>query len=254
MGFYELPKDERATLVAKIKDDILKDLANSTHLKTLQYFSDEDTYIRKSVYLAIGKIFFEQTGLQNKIIQLLDTLFKDEDFKVRQTVINTAGEIGKKQFETVQFLFDKGLFDNHHSPRNAVIGSIKKMGEINPTPVLNWAKTYLCHQDKEIRREICHGLELRGRKHPEDILPLLQELQHDKTKRVRDTLVHVIGQISYKKNCLQKVISHLKTWENKALIADALEEIIDVHHRYRDFAVMTQDQARQYIENNYSIE
>lgn len=128
------------------------------------------------------------------------------------------------------------------------------MGEINPTPVLNWAKTYLCHQDKEIRREICHGLELRGRKHPEDILPLLQELQHDKTKRVRDTLVHVIGQISYKKNCLQKVISHLKTWENKALIADALEEIIDVHHRYRDFAVMTQDQARQYIENNYSIE
>jgi len=118
---------------------------------------------------------------------------------------------------------------------------------VNPKPVLQWAKGYLHHPDKEIRREICHGIELRGRKYPEDILPLLQELQHDSTARVRNTLVHVLGQIAYKKGCLQTVISHLNKWENKELVADALEEIIDVHQRYRNFTVLTQDEARKYI-------
>lgn len=80
---------------------------------------------------------------------------------------------------------------------------------------------------------------------------MLQELQHDKTARVRNTLVHVIGQISYKKGCIQTVIEHLKKWENQQLVADALEEIIDVHDRYKDFAILTQDQARQYIEDNF---
>ncbi|MDZ4758612.1 MAG: HEAT repeat domain-containing protein [Bacteroidota bacterium] len=67
------------------------------------------------------------------------------------------------------------------------------MGEKNPKPVLQWAKKYLHHEDKEIRREIGHGIELRGRTHPEDILDILQELQYDKTARVRNTLVHVLG-------------------------------------------------------------
>src|ERR1017187_9661588 len=99
------------------------------------------------------------------------------------------------------------------------------MGEVNPGPVLYWAKKLLHHPDKEIRREICHGIELRGRKYPQDILPLLKELQNDKTDRVRNTLVHVLGQIAYKKGCLETVISALKTWENKALVTDAIAEI-----------------------------
>ena len=125
------------------------------------------------------------------------------------------------------------------------------MGEVNPIPVLKWARNYLHHEDKEIRREICHGIELRGRKYPQDILPLLKELQHDKTARVRNTLVHVIGQIAYKKGCIEKVVAHLKSWENKQLVADALKEIIDVHYRYRNFSALTQDGARQYIADNY---
>jgi hypothetical protein len=168
-------------------------------------------------------------------------------------VINTAGEIGRKDFATVQYFFDKGLFDIHHSPRNAVIGSIKKMGEVNPTPVLQWAKQYLHHPDKEIRREICHGIELRGRKFPEDILPLLKELEHDKTARVRTTLVHVLGQIAYKKGCLATVVAHLATWQNKALVKDALEEIIDVHDRYKDFAVLSQAEAQRYIDEHFPL-
>ncbi len=251
MPFYDLPKHERVNVVADISNAILKDLENGKQKNSILYFADEDTYIRKSAYLSIGRLYFSYKILQPKIIKTLDTLLLEDDFKIRQTVINTAGEIGKRDFNIVQHFFDKGLFDTHHAPRNAVIGSIKKMGEVNPAPVLHWAKKYLHHDNKEIRREICHGIELRGRKFPEDILPLLQELENDTTARVRNTLVHVIGQIAYKKGCLQIVIAHLKNWTNQQLVADAIDEIVDVHYRYRNFSAMTQDEAREYIANNY---
>jgi hypothetical protein len=251
MPFYDLPKHERVNVVADISNAILKDLENGKQKNTILYFADEDTYIRKSAYLSIGRLYFSHKTLQPKIIKTLDTLLLEDDFKIRQTVINAAGEIGKRDFEIVQHFFDAALFDAHHAPRNAVIGSIKKMGEVNPEPVLHWAKKYLHHESKEIRREICHGIELRGRKFPQDILPLLQELENDKTARVRNTLVHVIGQIAYKKGCLQIVIAHLKKWTNRQLVAEAIDEIIDVHHRYRNFSAMTQDEAREYIANNY---
>lgn len=251
MEFYDLSKQERIQLVATLYNNILAGFKTAEVKQLTAYFEDQDTYIRKTAYIAVGRIYASEETLQPIIIQTLETLLQHNDFKVRQTVINAAGEIGKTRFEEVQYFFDTGLYDAHHSPRNAVIGSIKKMGEVNPTPVLQWAKKYLHHEDKEIRREICHGIELRGRKHPQDILPLLKELQHDKTARVRNTLVHVIGQIAYKKDCIEKVIAHLQTWDNKQLVADALEEIIDVHHRYRNFAVLTQEQARRYIKENY---
>jgi HEAT repeat protein len=250
MSFYDLSKQERINVIAVINSNILNDLNKSQIKKIVSYFSDEDTYIRKSAYQAIGRIYDSNQSMQPGIINLLNSLLQKEDFKIRQTVINAGGEIGKKHFETVQHLFDKGLFDKHHSVRNAVIGSIKKMGEINPKPVLAWARKYLHHNDKEIRREICHGIELRGRKYPQDILPLLKELQDDKTARVRTTLVHVIGQISYKKGCLKTVLEHLKTWSNQQLVANAIEEIIDVHYRYRNFAALTQEEAREYILNS----
>ena len=251
MAFYDLAKEKRTALVAKIKTDIFNELTRAQVKKIITYFANEDTYIRKSAYLSVGRIYFENKNLQSQIITQLNILQQQDDYKIRQTAINAAGEIGKKDFESVQHFFYKGLFDQHFSPRNAVIGSIKKMGEVNPAPVLKWARNYLHHENKEIRREICHGIELRGRKHPQDILPLLQELQHDKTARVRSTLVHVIGQIAYKKGCIETVVSHLKSWENKQLVEDALKEIIDVHHRYRNFSALTQAEARKYIADNY---
>lgn len=251
MAFYDLSKQERADLVSVIKADISKELSEGRQDKILACFAHEDTYVRKASYLSMGRIYAEQEPLKPSIIERLGDLLQHPDFKVRQTVINAAGEIGKQDFEVVRHFFDQGLFDPHHSPRNAVIGSIKKMGEVNPRPVLQWARIYLHHENKEIRREICHGIELRGRKHPQDILPLLKELQYDKTARVRNTLVHVIGQIAYKKGCLEKVVADLQTWGNTDLVADALEEIIDVHHRYRNFSALTQEQARQYIEEHY---
>ena len=253
MSFYSISKEERIKRVASISSDVLYNFQSHTHDQILAYFNDEDTYIRKSAYLSVGRIYNDHSDLQSSIIQQLNFLLLDDRFKVRQTVINAAGEIGKKDFAVVKHFFDKGLFDEHHSSRNAVIGSIKKMGEVNPKPILSWAKEYLHHPDKEIRREICHGIELRGRKYPQDILPLLMELQHDKTARVRNTLVHVLGQIAYKKGCLQTVIEHLKQWKNTALVNEALAEIIIIHDRYRNFSVFTPDEAKQYIAENYYV-
>ncbi len=247
MGFYDLPKDQRDILVDEINKEIAGDIKTGKKTFLMLFFSDEDTYIRKTAYLAIGKIYTAYKKLQKSIITVLETLLNENDPKIRQTVVNAAGEIGKYDFDIVQHFFDTGLFDEHHSVRNAVIGSMKKMGEKNPAPVIEWSKKFLHHPDKEIRREICHGIELRGRTHPQEVLPLLHELQYDKTKRVRWTLVHVIGQISYKKGCLETVMNDVLKWENKELIADAIEEIIDVHYRYRNFSYYTQDQAKALI-------
>lgn len=251
MAFYDLNKEARADTVRQISHTLLKELQAAQVKQSTAYAGDEDTYIRKAAYLSLGRIYLAHPELRPGIIRLIDDLLSHPSFKVRQTAINAAGEIGKSDFRIVQHIFDKGLFDEHHSPRNAVIGSIKKMGEVNPKPVLAWSKTYLHHSNKEIRREICHGIELRGRKYPEDILPMLQELEHDQTARVRNTLVHVLGQIAYKKDCLAKVIAHLNTWENKALVSDAIEEIIDVHERYKNFSALTQDEAIRYIDKFY---
>lgn len=251
MAFYDLTKQERNQLVERINQEIENDLKQNTTENISIYFSDDDTYIRKTGYLAVGKIFYARPQFQPRILSVLKQLMKSDDEFVRQTVVNAAGEIGKFHFDKIQYFMDTGLFDDHHRVRNAVIGSIKKMGERNPLPVLAWAKTYLQHQDKEIRREICHGIELRGRTHPQDILPLLKELEFDETKRVSDTLIHVLGQIAYKRGCLQTVVNQLNTWNNKALVQKALDEIVDVHNRYKKFSVLTQQQAIYYIDANY---
>jgi len=251
MSFYDLSKEERNTLVRQINKAIFYGLQKNNNDTLKIYFADEDTYIRKAAYQETGKIYFATENFQPRVLGMLEGFYKETDYRIRQTVINTAGEIGMKNFETVQYFFDKGLFDSHHAVRNAVIGSMKKIGNKNPKPLLQWARSYLHHPDKEIRREICHGIELRGRTHPQDILPLLKTLQDDHTARVRNTLVHVLGQISYKKGCLETVVGDLNTWHNKALTDQAIEEIIDVHHRYRNFAVLTRDQAITFIRAHY---
>lgn len=249
MGFYEQSKEERVQLVAEIQYQIGQAVRLVNTQDPFPYFSDEDTYIRKTAYLALGRIYSANPSLREQILRKLHGMLPSENELLRQTIVNAAGEIGMFQFEKVKSIFDKALHDAHHKVRNAVIGSIKKMSLKNPSPVLAWAGTYLEHPDKEIRREICHGIELRGRTHPEDILPLLEVLQHDDTARVRDTLVHVLGQISYKKGCLPKVISALNTWKNKGLVQLAIDEIVDVHseQRYAKFAAMSQDEVIQYL-------
>ncbi|WP_198515613.1 HEAT repeat domain-containing protein [Ulvibacter sp. MAR_2010_11] len=202
--------------------------------------------------MGVGRIYNGEPSLRESLVEVILKLLSEANEHVRQTVVNAAGEIGKFQFEVVSAIFDVALFDSHHKVRNAVIGSLKKMSQKNPKPTLAWAKQFLTHPDKEIRRQVCHGIELRGRTHPQDILPLLEVLQDDETKLVRDTLVHVLGQIAYKKGCLPKVISALNTWKNKDLVSDAMLEIIDVHseQRYAKFSALTQDEVMDYISEN----
>jgi hypothetical protein len=247
MAFYDLSKSQRNERVTEITTQLKTDFGRNTTTYVTHHFSDTDTYIRKTAYVATGRIYLANHELRSAILSMLKQLMQNNHFHIRQTTVNAAGEIGMKDFETAQPFMDLGLTDAHHTVRNAVIGSVKKMGQKNPTPVLTWAKQYLYHPDKEIRREICHGIELRGRTHPQDILPMLQELEFDKTARVSNTLVHVLGQISYKKGCLPVVIQHLKTWKNRTLVAKAIDEIIDVHYRYRNFSALTQSEARSYI-------
>jgi HEAT repeat protein len=253
MKFYELSKEQRQQLTKEISAGLQRSIETGSLAGAIAYCSNDDTYIRKAAYEAIGKLWLLQPDLQENILTALQQLLLSDNEKIRQTCINAAGEIGKSEFGIVVQFFERGLFDPHPVIRNAVIGSIKKMSEKNPGPVLAWSKKYLHHKDKEIRREICHGIELRGRTHPEDILPLLKELEFDSTARVRNTLVHVLGQIAYKKGCLQTVVAHLKTWSNQELVFRALAEIVDVHKRYADFAVLSAEDAARYIEEHFEV-
>ncbi|QIE58160.1 HEAT repeat domain-containing protein [Rasiella rasia] len=253
MAFYDLTKEERAKKTADIQFELLHALKNKTLEPYEHYFNDEDIYIRKVTYLGVGRIYNAETSLRLPIISFLKKLATHQSELVRQTVVNAAGEIGMFQFEAVQPFFDQALNDSHHKVRNAVIGSLKKMSQKNPKPVLIWAAKYIEHPEKEIRREVCHGIELRGRTHPEDVLPLLAKLQFEETKRVRDTLVHVLGQISYKKDCLPKLISALQQWKDMQLVKDSLLEIIDVHSekRYAKFTALTQREVVAYISKSF---
>jgi HEAT repeat protein len=134
MAFYNNSKEVRKQIVKNISDDILADTNKNSTSKYLKYFEDQDTYIRKSAYTAVGYIIRSDEKKLKPVLKILNELFTHDDPRVRQSVINAAGEIGKNNFKSVEHYFDKGLTDPHHSPRNAVIGSIKKMGEVNPEP------------------------------------------------------------------------------------------------------------------------
>ena len=138
MGFYDLSKEERTKLVAEIQHSLLLDLKNNQNTFFIKYFSDEDTYIRKAGYESIGRLYNSEVELRANILNQLLNLANHENELIRQSSINSAGEIGKFQFEKVIQFFDTALFDEHHKVRNAVIGSMKKMGQKNPKPLLAW--------------------------------------------------------------------------------------------------------------------
>ena len=133
MGIYDLNKAQRLQVVEKINRDIFADIQKERHYNIIHYFSDDDTYIRKTAYQAIGKMWKQNLNLQSKILKQLNAFIKSANEKVRQTTINAAGEIGTREFEIVEHFFNSGLFDEHHSVRNAVIGSVKKWAKKIPT-------------------------------------------------------------------------------------------------------------------------
>ena len=250
MAYYDLSDQERKQLYNKMESEISKEISSGETTSIEKYSSDSDTYIRKNCYLILGRLYKSQNNYK-KILSILDKLAKSRNEKIRQTVVYTLGEIGKHDFESVENRINIFINDSHHSVKNGLTGAIKQMGEKNPKPVFDWIKTILneCNQDMKIR--ILHGLELRGRTHPEELLPLLKNiLKENVTKKTKKMLVHIIGQISYKKGCLEKVIKEIKTWNDKEFISECKKEIIEVHKKYARFSILKIDEVNNYLSNN----
>lgn len=64
-------------------------------------------------------------------------------------------------------------------------------------------------------------------------------------------VVHILGQISYKRGCLEKVISSIKSWNNKDLVEKTLKEIIDVHRNYVKFSYLSPEDAQDIIKKEF---
>jgi hypothetical protein len=184
-------------------------------------------------------------------MDMLGTFIKSDNERVRQTVINAAGEIAMSDLDCVEHLFDIGIIDQHHSVKNAIQGSLKKAGEKNPEQVIPFCEKYITNRDPEARRTAAHGLELRGRTHPEDVMPVLRLLQFEKDKRVRPMLVHIFGQISYKTGCLEKVTAELLKWEDKVLADECFEAIIKQHYHinshFRTVKTLSPAECEEYL-------
>lgn len=252
MSFYDLSKSEREQKYLDIQNDILTGLIQGKHSTVVRYFNDSDTYIRKAAYLGVGRIYKADPDIRKDITDMLDALVSNTSERVRQTVINSCGEIAVTDFDAVAHLFEIGLDDSHHSVKNAVQGSLKKSGEKNPKDIIAFCRKYIHNENPEIRRQVIHGLELRGRTHPEDILPVLRLLQFEKHRRVRPMLIHIIGQISYKKGCLAKVTEELLTWDDKQLADDCFNEIIKQHrhvdNHFKTVETLSPAECEAYIE------
>lgn len=250
MGYYDLSKEERQKFVLKMEKEITKDLKDKKTSTILHYSSDNDVYIRKNTSNIMGRIYRDQGKYQNGIIQVACFLLENDDENVRQTAVYLLGEIGKKDADMVFPYLETALRDPHHKVRNSVMSTLKVMGQKNPEPTLKFAEMFIHDPDPEVRCKVVHGIELRGRTHPEDVLPLLEQLQNEENPPVRKMIIHVLGQISYKKGCLEKVASTLKTWNNKKIVEDILPYIIEVHKNY-PFSDKTSEEAEKYLKENF---
>ena len=120
MGFYALDKEERRKRVQEINRLLLNAVQENDPPGFYLLFSDKDTYIRKTAYLAVGKIHRTYPDLQAQMLKILKALLDEKQASIRQTAINAAGEIGLQDFESVEFFFNTGLFDTDPIVRNAV--------------------------------------------------------------------------------------------------------------------------------------
>jgi HEAT repeat protein len=63
---------------------------------------------------------------------LTGQLLENDDEQVRQTAVYILGEIGKQDADPVFKYFKIALEDPHHRVRNAVMSSLKVMGQKKP--------------------------------------------------------------------------------------------------------------------------
>ncbi len=251
-SYYDLSKKKRKELFNRMQREILSDLIKKEKRSVLKYAGNKDTYIRKNVYVIIGRIYKCNKNLRQWILSLSKSLFSEKDKYICQTAVYLFGEIGQMHSGRVMEYLKKALRDKSPVVRRGLVGALKRMGEKNPGPVLKLAREFLDHPDPEVVCSVIHGAKLWGRTHPEDILPLLRELQDDSRKKVRKMLIHISGQISYKKGCLKKVALELRRWHNHNLVENIINEILSVHKRYERFSALSVGEARSYLERKFS--
>ena len=199
LSYNDLSKEEREQYKSLIENTIISSIKSNMTKEAMPFLSNNDTYVRKVAYQSIGNLYKQNKEIRPLLVAWLDQLYGNTDEKVRQTIIYACGEIAVIDFTAIEKQLTKGMYDPHHSVRNAFIGSLKISGNKNPN-IIAFCEKYFLSDDPEIRRLICHGLELRGREHPQEIIGFLKKLQHDDNKRVRQMLIHVLGQICYKKD------------------------------------------------------
>lgn len=252
MGYYDLPKEEREQYKSLIENIIVSSVKSNTNNDVMPFLSDNDTYIRKVAYQSIGNLYKRNKEIRHFIVAWLEQLYDNTDEKVRQTIIYACGEIAGIDFSAIENLLTKGMYDPHHSVRNAFIGSLKISGNKNPD-IIAFCEKYILSDAPEIRRLICHGLELRGREHPQEIIGFLKELQHDKNKKVRQMLIHVLGQISYKKGCFYFVENEVSSWENDGIYRAFQKETVEVHGRYEKFSELSKNDVIEFFEKKGAV-
>jgi hypothetical protein len=253
MRYYNLSAAERKKLNEQMEEDILQDLSSDKTGNIQKHASDADTYIRKSCYLILGRLYKTDERISEKILSAIDLLSQSDNEKIRQTAVYALGEIGKLDFSAVDTRLEAFLQETHHSVKNGLTGAIKQIGEKNPEPVFVWVKEKIKNCNVDMRKRILHGLELRGRTHPEELLPVIKDIAQEKLdKETEKMLIHIIGQISYKKGCIEKVVAELKTWKDKAFIAACGKEIIEVHKSYERFSALSHQEAEEYLAENFS--
>lgn len=77
-------------------------------------------------------------------------------------------------------------------------------------------------------------------------------MQSDPDKNVRRMVIHVLGQISCKKDCLEKVALAMKGWEEREIVKMALKEILSVHNRYERFSASSHGEVLEYLKEQFT--
>ncbi len=250
-AYHDLSRTEREQLIEDIERALKEDIKSGKYAALTQYGADHDPYIRRAVSRVLGWLYRDRRDLRDGTLTLVRENLDNQDVYIRQTMVYAVAEIGMADAKNAFLLLDMVIEDESPVIRRAVIGALKRLSLKNPQEALDFAKKYLHHPDPEVRREIVHGIESRGRKHPEEVLPLLGELQNDPSPYVLMMIVHVVGQISYKEECLEKVVAALKTWDNEILVNHSLNEILDVHERYERFCAKTTSEAFEYLKKEF---
>ena len=250
-GYYDLTVSQRKNLYEHMEKAISLELSSGNTENIRKYASDIDTYIRKNCYLILGRLYKTDGKIRKAVLSALDLLSASDNERIRQTAVYSLGEIGKQDFYAIDKRLEIFLHETHHSVKNGLTGAIKQIGEKNPEPVFAWVREKIKICDADMRKRIIHGLELRGRTHPEELLPIIKDMvQNDPDKKIKKMLVHIIGQISYKKGGIEKVTAELKTWKDKVFIAECEKEIIKVHKSYEKFSTLSHKEAAQYLAEN----